>query len=587
MRQISGGGDGWANQESIPAEFGLGAATTVDEVRVEWPSGQVSVLNGVPADGTIQVMEDGLAPNISAYTPNQAFTFQVPLGGVAIDEMTLFFRVGGQGAAFQSAAMFPSGGGQFYEVGVGQGFASPDGLEGYIEYRMNGGSMQTYPFPGAAGFLPAALPNQAMPQVPGASQYVMYGLPFVPANPSPGAVLEDDLGAYDRKRWRSFHFDPLAGSNGTYQEHPGTDPFAPGHGYWLIMAAPVAIGSAGFSTNTVNGMTLDIQRGWNQLAHPYRFPVALANVDFSAAPDVEQEIHEWDGTQYVTDTQLDAWDGFFMFNAAAVAQPINIPGVTSTAAPSPAPPAESLEGGWRLAFHARQGGTRDRGNELGTADGATDGPDRLDRHAPPAPPGAVRAYFEQVAGDGVPHELNRDLRGSREGTWDLVVEAPGEVGARIEVDGIADLPAELEAVLIPLDTWATIDLRETSFVDVPGGRTHHFRVVVGSNAYVETVRSGQDAAPLELALGLGYPNPLVSSTKIGFALPAESSVRLAVYDVTGRKVRTLVDGTRGAGRYVAEWDAQDEAGRAVAPGVYFVKMLAGSREETRKLTVLR
>jgi len=168
-----------------------------------------------------------------------------------------------------------------------------------------------------------------------------------------------------------------------------------------------------------------------------------------------------------------------------------------------------------------------------------------------------------------------------------VIEAPSEETVRLSVEELGEIPADLDVVLIALDTWAVSDLRERSSYALPGGRTHRFRIAAGSGSFVESVQAGQGSAAPEFALGLGYPNPLASSTKIGFALPAESNVQLAVYDVTGRKVRTLVSGTRSAGRHVAEWNAQDEAGRAVAPGVYFVKMLAGSHEETRKLTVLR
>jgi len=60
-----------------------------------------------------------------------------------------------------------------------------------------------------------------------------------------------------------------------------------------------------------------------------------------------------------------------------------------------------------------------------------------------------------------------------------------------------------------------------------------------------------------------------------------------VYNVAGQRVRTLVNGRQRAGYKAIEWDGRDDAGRRVAPGVYFYRMKAGRFEATRKLTLLR
>jgi flagellar hook assembly protein FlgD len=53
-------------------------------------------------------------------------------------------------------------------------------------------------------------------------------------------------------------------------------------------------------------------------------------------------------------------------------------------------------------------------------------------------------------------------------------------------------------------------------------------------------------------------------------------VRLEVLDTSGRRVRTLVDGDRDAGRHAARWDGENDAGNTAAPGVYFVRLSAGA-----------
>ncbi len=89
------------------------------------------------------------------------------------------------------------------------------------------------------------------------------------------------------------------------------------------------------------------------------------------------------------------------------------------------------------------------------------------------------------------------------------------------------------------------------------------------------------ASRAEAALG-AYPNPFARTTTIQFETDASSEVRLAVFDVTGREVALLVDGTLSAGRHEATFDA-----RGLASGLYVYRLEAGDRAETGRLTLVR
>jgi len=95
------------------------------------------------------------------------------------------------------------------------------------------------------------------------------------------------------------------------------------------------------------------------------------------------------------------------------------------------------------------------------------------------------------------------------------------------------------------------------------------------------------ALPGELALAGIHPNPFRFDTVIEYTLPADLDVSIAIYDVTGRTVRHLVDGRQRAGRQRARWSGRDDSGRPVSSGVYFVRWRAGDRVETRKLVRTR
>jgi hypothetical protein len=85
-----------------------------------------------------------------------------------------------------------------------------------------------------------------------------------------------------------------------------------------------------------------------------------------------------------------------------------------------------------------------------------------------------------------------------------------------------------------------------------------------------------------------YPNPFHPGTTIEFVLPTSTHVNLSIYDAAGKLVRTLVDGVRSGDRvHVAEWDGRNTAGRSVASGIYFYRLIAGTDVQTRKMVHLR
>jgi hypothetical protein len=93
--------------------------------------------------------------------------------------------------------------------------------------------------------------------------------------------------------------------------------------------------------------------------------------------------------------------------------------------------------------------------------------------------------------------------------------------------------------------------------------------------------------PRVTAMSLAAPNPFQGSTALAFDLAQTSRVELAIFSVDGRLVRTLVDGLREAGQYRPEWDGRDTRGSRAAPGVYYVRLLAGPNRFTRQVVLLQ
>jgi hypothetical protein len=88
-------------------------------------------------------------------------------------------------------------------------------------------------------------------------------------------------------------------------------------------------------------------------------------------------------------------------------------------------------------------------------------------------------------------------------------------------------------------------------------------------------------------LDVPYPNPFNPSTTIRFELSRPGAIQLEIFDVRGRRVRTLIDEHRGAGEHTLRWDGRNGRGREVATGVYFLRLRSGSKSTTQRMVLIR
>ncbi|NOT32607.1 MAG: choice-of-anchor D domain-containing protein [Candidatus Eisenbacteria bacterium] len=93
--------------------------------------------------------------------------------------------------------------------------------------------------------------------------------------------------------------------------------------------------------------------------------------------------------------------------------------------------------------------------------------------------------------------------------------------------------------------------------------------------------------PLALRLLPSFPNPAVGGTTLRFELPRSAHVRLAVFDVSGARMRTIEDGERSAGAHALRWDGRDERGRSLPAGIYFGRLEVDREVRTQRIAVIR
>lgn len=120
------------------------------------------------------------------------------------------------------------------------------------------------------------------------------------------------------------------------------------------------------------------------------------------------------------------------------------------------------------------------------------------------------------------------------------------------------------------------------------GRSYRYRLgAVTAEGEMFSVTISLSLPPKPLTLYQNFPNPFNPSTSIAFFLPAQERVRIAVYDIEGKKIRVLCHGMREVGKHTVIWNGTNAAGNAVGSGVYYYRLEVGKKVLTRKMVILR
>ncbi len=145
----------------------------------------------------------------------------------------------------------------------------------------------------------------------------------------------------------------------------------------------------------------------------------------------------------------------------------------------------------------------------------------------------------------------------------------------VDLSGIFGREPELKIDL--LDDYAVISVLHSQSADFWGGI-----FVLTLNDIITTVEKEENVVPLSYKLYQNYPNPFNPETTIKFDLPSNQQVKLEIFDILGRKVRTVVNDVRPAGSYNIKFNAKH-----LASGVYLYRLKTGDFIKTRKMIILK
>lgn len=188
------------------------------------------------------------------------------------------------------------------------------------------------------------------------------------------------------------------------------------------------------------------------------------------------------------------------------------------------------------------------------------------------------------------------------GTW---IEVGGEV--TLSWPALTNIPEAWGMTLTDLETGVSVDMKNSesySFEIINSGKskagpsmtilnpqppqvermakgneTPRFTITVIANTTTSTEPAD---TPEGFALEQNYPNPFNPTTSIQYSVGKTGEVELAIYNVMGQQVETLVSGTKSAGTYRASWDAS-----GMASGIYYYRLQSAGQVLTRQMTLIK
>lgn len=557
---------------------------------------------------SVQGMGSGTPPAVS-HTP---ISGPVPAGAPqtvsatisddgSVAAATLRYVVGGSGSP--SEVSMTNTGGNTYEATIPGSALTARGLLYQIAAQDSEGATTTIP---AGGFfsvrvrVDGGLNRSVATSGTSAAAYRLVSVPLALDNASPAAVLEDDLGEYDTEDWRFFSLR----ADQNYAEFP-TGTMAPGRAFWLAVSASGQQWDtgAGTSVTLAEPYEIGLNAGWTFVATPFDFDVSRDFVRLASGgtPDVRFYSGGWNTYSgpfrpfegYAVASQgSDALRILPNFDPAAARgqhRAGRTKGTGALAAQADAPAARSAdEATWAIRIAAEAGEARDGDNLATVAAEASEGLDALDLPEPPVIGDYVRVAFPHEEWNSVFTHYSTDARpapGAESTAWSFTVQTNVAAAVRLHFENLSDVPAAYDVWLVDEQTGSWQDLRANGsyrLAGVSATAPRTMRLVVGPRAAVEARRQQEQTLPQGFEVE-SYPNPFASVATVRYGLPEASRVRVAVYDLLGKHVATLVENEeQEAGYHTAVWEPQ-----GLASGIYVYVLEAGTRRLTGKLSLVR
>jgi hypothetical protein len=419
------------------------------------------------------------------------------------------------------------------------------------------------------------------------SNYVIFSFPASLNDEPLLKKLEDDLGPYDKEKWRAFYYKN--GSNIELGEQ-GFINYQIGQGFWLISKDPVnKIDTGPCQTENVPSdsfIVINLEKGWNQIGNPYPFDLDWSYIYIFNNNSLIGQYKTFE-SGFKQSNVIKQFSGGFVF--AEENTNLKIP-----------PSARSLNNNNnQIALNKKNNNDKDFEVAINVKDETTisniygfgfnkdalETKDKMDEILPPVPPELYNIYFEHQ--DYFYPKFCKDIVPEKENyIWKLKVNTRRELVFNWK---LSNLKEEKVLKLYNPYTYDIIDMRkDTSYIYNKIGKGELW-FIYGDLAFVNS-----QTVPDEFILKTNYPNPFNLSTTIEFGVPAKFNgayLKLLIFNVLGEIVREYDLSNISQGLHKITWNGRDNYSKTVSSGIYFYRMILNGKDQkiskTKKMILIK
>ncbi len=540
---------------------------------------------------------------LEPYTPleNEDFTILANITEYnIIESIKMNFRPGGDLNFFVDSSMQKLiEGTMIYQYQIPGEYVTNKGLEFYITAKDRYGLTN----PKKLNFISVIIPEpgitrgESQPHGSEQTDYRLFSVPLQVEDSSLKAILVDDLGEYNKVKWRFFKDDST-------NEYGQLSKIIPGKAYWLIVKDKKnPIDTGGGKTTTPNDTTtgcykITLETGWNYIGNPFNFSISIENIHLASdttTPELRYFNGAWNDTRNRV-TAIDPFEGYAAFNDSAFEVALYINPVISPGAKQLLKNhiiTEKNETLWFIKILAQCQQAKDVDNLAVVSLTAFQGWDIMDRPEPPVVGKYVSVYFTHPEWEKNISSYCIDVRPEPlEGEiWEFNVRTNINDKVKLSFEGLDQVPEQFEVWLVDKKLNITQNLREENTYFIAGSNAKSpksLELVVGNNGFVDKQLAEVRIIPETYELAQNFPNPFNPSTTIKYGLPKADKVTLKIFNISGQEVVTLVNKeVRQAGYHAVVWDGKNNQGIIVANGIYLCHFQAGNTVIVKKMAFVK
>ena len=451
-----------------------------------------------------------------------------------------------------------------YSQSLQSGWADELGVEFYFKATDNAGNSSETQHQ----FLSVVTPdNLSIPTLGSGGEqgdYRMFSIPYKLDKTSIADVFGPVLGGTDKTKWRLFHYQ-----NGRYTEYPDNlTNIESGNGYWFNTKdkAEIVLGSGVVAdANQSKPFTRILEKGWNQIGNPYPFNIKWSTITAANAAAGLNSLWLFEGGSYLKKDVLAIWKGAFVFSDNG--GPMTIPVSTKTTDAGRIALNTLLpridEDSWKLSVTLSLG-DMEQIAAVGMHPDASSSKDHFDEISLPR----FINYLEMntnhkeffapcFSEDVVPTQAKE--------AWEFALSSSQHKGtATLRWDQPPIAGAHAQLVLLNLQDQVLVDMKSTGEYVFDWSEGRKFKILYSKDGEV---------MPGVTLLGNAYPNPFRGNISIPVLLAEDqSAIQIQVYDLMGRKVKTISKEAANAGVHTLTWDGQNEQGYNLESGLYLYQL---------------